>query len=127
MSTSFYPKTNVVFLFKLQGVRVDDDDDEDSDDEEIDMDNDEASEAMSSYFNDMNQELSGTKVASGDCDEWTKPMNIDSTVLKNLLESFKSQDGMAGPASTLLEPLGIRLDKNSSSEWQCLFGANSRL
>jgi len=57
----------------------------------------------------MHQELSSTKVVSGDSEDWNKPLDIDSTVLKNLLESFKSQDGMGGPATTLLETLGVNL------------------
>ena len=63
----------------------------------------------------MKGELQGTNVMSyndnGDAieslDELDKPVNVDATVLKNILESYNSQNGLPGPASTLLRPLGI--------------------
>ena len=83
------------------------------DDDVIDMDHETVSQPMTSYFGEMRNELRGTKVeAEGDDEEeWNRPLNVDAKLLNNLLESYRSQDGAAGPATTLLEPLGLKLDK----------------
>ena len=74
------------------------------------MDEDLESEEMSQYFMQMSSELKDTKVTDPeDSEDWTKPLDIDSNVLSNLMESFRGQGGLPGPASTLLEPLGINL------------------
>ena len=70
---------------------------------------------MTSYFGQMADELRGTKVADADADadeaEWSRPLDVDAKLLNNLLESYRSQEGAAGPATTLLNPLGINLKK----------------
>merc|ERR1719189_2187304 len=82
--------------------------DSDSDQDSVDMDEDLESEEMSQYFMQMSSELKDTKVTDPeDSEDWTKPLDIDSNVLSNLMESFRGQGGLPGPASTLLEPLGI--------------------
>ena len=84
--------------------------DSDSDQDSVDMDEDLESEEMSQYFMQMSSELKDTKVTDPeDSEDWTKPLDIDSNVLSNLMESFRGQGGLPGPASTLLEPLGINL------------------
>lgn len=50
-----------------------------------------------------------------------EPVDIDMNVLKNILESYQSQMGGAGPASNLLGPMGIRLE----SEQQTVKPGNS--
>ncbi|KAI4471110.1 sgt1 protein hsgt1 suppressor of gcr2 [Holotrichia oblita] len=40
-----------------------------------------------------------------------KPVNIDMNALKNILESYKSQLGEAGPSSNMLGPMGIHLNE----------------
>ncbi|XP_034250445.1 protein ecdysoneless [Thrips palmi] len=42
-----------------------------------------------------------------------QPVDIDLNALKNILESFQSQMGAAGPASNLLGPMGIHLENMS--------------
>ena len=89
----------------------------DSDDDVIDLDRDvTVSNEMSKYFGAMKQELSASNVRDGASgeegpEEWDKPLDVDSQLLKNLLESYQSQDGLAGPTSTLLEPLGLKFNK----------------
>ena len=39
-----------------------------------------------------------------------QPVDIDMNALKNILESYQSQMGAAGPASNLLGPMGVHLD-----------------
>lgn len=43
--------------------------------------------------------------------EHFEPVDIDMNALKNILESYQAQMGSAGPASNLLGPMGVRLDK----------------
>ncbi len=91
-------------------------DDNEEDDAVIDLDRDVVSSEMSDYFGQMKHELQGTNVQDEEGpEEWDKPLDVDSKLLKNLLESFQSQDGAAGPTSTLLEPLGIKLNKGEKS------------
>ena len=101
---------------KVLGITDSEDQDEnlesdsDSDQDSVDMDEDLESEEMSQYFMQMSSELKDTKVTDPeDSEDWTKPLDIDSNVLSNLMESFRGQGGLPGPASTLLEPLGINL------------------
>lgn len=43
--------------------------------------------------------------------EHFEPVDIDMNALKNILESYQAQMGAAGPASNLLGPMGVRLEK----------------
>ena len=43
-------------------------------------------------------------------------VNIDFNLAKNLLESFKSQAGMAGPAGNLLGMMGMQLPRDEVEE-----------
>ncbi|KAF6202537.1 hypothetical protein GE061_002933 [Apolygus lucorum] len=43
--------------------------------------------------------------------ETFEPVDIDMNALKNILASYQSQMGGAGPASNLLGPMGVRLDE----------------
>jgi len=103
---------------------VDEESDEESDeddDEEIDMlDSDLVVAPEDAEIDaEMKRELASSKVFQGengdleknveDLDDLDKPLDIDATVLKNLLESFHSQEGALGPAATLLKPMGIDL------------------
>lgn len=49
--------------------------------------------------------------ASGD-----EEIDIDYNLAKNLLESFKGQAGLAGPVSTILADMGIRLPRDEDDE-----------
>jgi len=117
-----------------------DDDDGSGSGDIIDLDRETVSKEMSDYFGQMNNELRGTNVTedrrvgpgrvpgsgpgpvSGpgqddddedDDEDWDRPLDVDAQLLKNLLESYQSQDGSAGPTSTLLEPLGIKMKKKN--------------
>merc|ERR1719433_1295618 len=100
---------------KVLGISSDNDQDlseteEDSEQESIDMNEDLESAEMSEYFLQMSNQLKDTNVADPeDSEDWTKPLNVDANVLSNLLESYRGQGGLPGPASTLLEPLGFNL------------------
>lgn len=55
-------------------------------------------------------ETDGNKGLDTDEDEdEDEEVNIDFTLAKNLLEAFKSQGGMAGPAGNLMGLMGVRL------------------
>lgn len=45
--------------------------------------------------------------------EELQPLDIDLNLVSNLLESLSSQEGLAGPASNLLQSLGLHLPPNS--------------
>lgn len=47
--------------------------------------------------------------ANGNGLEDYKPIDVDLTALKNILESYNSQQGLPGPASNLLETMGVTL------------------
>lgn len=105
-SLDFDPDQFESALRKVLDIPNEDEDDSDSEEEDDDVDLDK--ETVSDYYKEMDEELKGTKV-HGEEEEWDRPLDIDSRVLNNLLESFKSQEGLPGPASTLLEPLGFNL------------------
>ncbi|KAM6916341.1 protein ecdysoneless homolog [Xenentodon cancila] len=50
-----------------------------------------------------------------DADEEIQPLDLDVNLVTNLLESLSCQAGLAGPASNLLQSLGINLPPNSDS------------
>lgn len=48
-----------------------------------------------------------------DTEEEIQPLDLDLNLVTNLLESLSSQAGLSGPASNLLQSLGIHLPPNS--------------
>lgn len=46
-------------------------------------------------------------------EEEIQPLDVDLNLVSNLLESLSCQDGLAGPASNLLQSLGLHLPPNS--------------
>lgn len=46
-------------------------------------------------------------------EEEIQPLDVDLNLVTNLLESLASQAGLAGPASNLLQSMGIHLPANS--------------
>ncbi|KAM6997175.1 protein ecdysoneless homolog [Tautogolabrus adspersus] len=48
-----------------------------------------------------------------DTDEEIQPLDVDLNLVTNLLESLSCQAGLAGPASNLLQSLGLHLPPNS--------------
>lgn len=79
---------------------------------------------MQQYMEQMDRELANTTLGesfekkNGDGFEDIenfKPVDIDVNALKNILESYKSQLGEAGPSSTMLGPMGIHFDRHDKS------------
>lgn len=58
----------------------------------------------------------GPAATSGQSEESLEelpPLDIDLNLVSNLLESLSSQEGLSGPASNLLQSLGLHLPPNS--------------
>ena len=66
---------------------------------------------MNEYYDAMSNELKDTKVA-----EDLDPLNIDGKLLSNFLESFKNQEGLQGPASTILGNLGFDINDITNNQ-----------
>lgn len=47
-----------------------------------------------------------------DEDDDFRPVNVDVNVVKNLMESYGSQQGVPGPASNILGSMGFHLPRN---------------
>uniref|UniRef100_A0A3B5R137 Ecdysoneless homolog (Drosophila) n=1 Tax=Xiphophorus maculatus TaxID=8083 RepID=A0A3B5R137_XIPMA len=117
-----------------------DDDDEEEEEEEVvnateegssgpaEMSAAETLNSLKSYMDQMDQELQSTNVGKSfsqtvnasfyeggvdEAEEEIQPLDIDVNLVANLLESLSSQSGLAGPASNLLQSLGIQLPPNS--------------
>ncbi|KAK4876789.1 hypothetical protein RN001_009295 [Aquatica leii] len=81
---------------------------------------------MKDYMTQMDQELSTTTIGKSfqtkekcegfDDVESFRPVDIDMNALKNVLESYQAQMGEAGPASTMLGPMGIHLEPSTSHD-----------
>lgn len=80
---------------------------------------------MQQYMEEMDRELAATTIGDSfqkhngdsfeDVESFT-PVDINVNALKNILESYRSQLGEAGPSSNMLGPMGIRLDPRESGE-----------
>ncbi|XP_067093144.1 protein ecdysoneless homolog [Osmerus mordax] len=99
----------------------------------------EALDGLRRYMDEMDQELLGTNVGQsftqkdgaksalgtdsprptggeplqGEEEEEIQPLDVDLNLVTNLLESLSSQAGLAGPASNLLQSMGIHLPPNT--------------
>ncbi|KAJ8958175.1 hypothetical protein NQ318_006114 [Aromia moschata] len=85
----------------------------------------EVKDKMQEYMEQMDRELASTTIGesfekkNGDSFEDIesfKPVDIDVNALKNILESYRSQLGEAGPSSNMLGPMGVHLDPNGSGD-----------
>ncbi|XP_048419564.1 protein ecdysoneless homolog [Stegostoma tigrinum] len=103
---------------------------------EEDMSATETLENIRDYMKQMDQELARTQIGksftkitdkggsdeldvseeaegeSGEEDFKVLPVDVDLNLVENLLESYSSQAGLAGPASNILQSMGIRLPDN---------------
>lgn len=124
------------------GEELDSDDLEDEDDSEGDEEEKEADEmngpetleSLKKYMDQMDEELMATNIGQSfhqthttadpqngsphslpkdETEEEIQPLDLDLNLVTNLLESLSSQAGLAGPASNLLQSLGIHLPPNS--------------
>lgn len=74
-------------------------------------------EELSHVMQQMDQELANSTMAKSfdhaveqqEQGEGLKPVDIDLNLVKNLLESYTAQEGGAGPASNILQSMGIRM------------------
>ncbi|KAF8081978.1 hypothetical protein N665_0854s0015 [Sinapis alba] len=121
-----------------EGSSMDMDFEDDSEGEDPNDDDDEKEAFMESYSGAMNEELkkstleksfehvnqhsskqngesSKTSDEKEDDDEFT-PIDADFNLVKNLLESYSSQQGLPGPASNLLGLMGLQLPKDSNEK-----------
>ncbi|ODQ53514.1 SGT1-domain-containing protein [Saitoella complicata NRRL Y-17804] len=85
--------------------------------EEVD---DKEEKSLQDVMDAMDAELAGTSIGqtfATEEDEDDRELDIDFNLAKNMLESFKSQGGLAGPGGNLLARMGISLpnDEGSSS------------
>ncbi|XP_013783634.1 protein ecdysoneless homolog [Limulus polyphemus] len=65
---------------------------------------------------DQKQDESKNQTMSAEEDDLeVQPIDVDLTVLKNILESYNSQQGMPGPASSILSSMGLQLPENTDS------------
>ncbi|GAU27541.1 hypothetical protein TSUD_29730 [Trifolium subterraneum] len=96
-------------------------------------DNDEEDTFMRPYSDAMNEELKettlqksfvraeeqvpkkdeGTSHAAEDMDNDFSPIDVDVNLLKSLLDSFSSQQGLPGPASNLLGLMGVQFPQDT--------------
>eukprot|EP00111_Clytia_hemisphaerica_P007767 TCONS_00022566-protein len=61
----------------------------------------------------MDDELKGTSIPrSFQSQEGEEGLNYDVNLIRNFLESFQSQDGLAGPVSNILQSMGMSLPPN---------------
>jgi len=76
------------------------------------MDKELAGTTMAQSFDHV-QEEEGLQEQQGEGQqlegEELRPVDIDFNLVKNLLESYASQDGGAGPTSNILQSMGIKL------------------
>uniref|UniRef100_A0A1J3I5T9 Protein SGT1-like protein n=1 Tax=Noccaea caerulescens TaxID=107243 RepID=A0A1J3I5T9_NOCCA len=118
-----------------EGSSMDMDFDDIEDDSEGEESNEEAKESfMESYSGAMNEELKNSTLEKSfehvsqpsskqneesskglDEEEFT-PIDADFNLVKNLLESYSSQQGLPGPASNLLGLMGLQLPKDSNDK-----------
>lgn len=80
---------------------------------------------MQQYMEEMDRELAATTIGDSfqkhngdsfeDVENFT-PVDINVNALKNILESYRSQLGEAGPSSNMLGPMGVHLDAQGSKE-----------
>lgn len=113
-----------------------DDLDYESDGMEGSSDNEEMSSFMGSYSDALNEELKtttlnksfiraneqtvktdeGTSKAAGDVEEEFTPVDVDVNLVKSLIDSFSSQEGLPGPATNLLGLMGLHLPQDAKKD-----------
>uniref|UniRef100_A0A8C2ZVL6 Ecdysoneless homolog (Drosophila) n=1 Tax=Cyclopterus lumpus TaxID=8103 RepID=A0A8C2ZVL6_CYCLU len=139
---SFEPDSMANALDRLLGSKEEELDSDDLDDDEEEEDGDEGDEeekeghtemngtesldGLRKYMDQMDQELMSTNIGQSfnltvnyrityqeETEEEIQPLDVDLNLVANLLESLSCQSGLAGPASNLLQSLGIHLPPNS--------------
>ncbi|XP_075697646.1 protein ecdysoneless homolog isoform X3 [Rhinoderma darwinii] len=113
--------------------------DEDLDDDQATSVNADALQSLHSYMDVMDRELAQTNIGKSftkkknaqevfqptkadeeeevNADETDlTPVDVDLNLVTNILESFSSQSGLAGPVSNLLQSMGVHLPENTDQE-----------
>ena len=66
------------------------------------------------HSDDQKQDGADSEAPGDEClRESPKPVDVDFNLVKNLLDSYSSQGGMAGPGSNILHSLGIRIPEKT--------------
>ena len=60
-------------------------------------------------------ESSAGKMEGAGGEEEQPPVDVDLNLVKNLLDSFTMQQGLAGPASNILRSMGVELPQDSDA------------
>ncbi|XVF15299.1 hypothetical protein REPUB_Repub09cG0139100 [Reevesia pubescens] len=66
------------------------------------------------HANEQSIKNEGTSNATEDMDEEFSPVDVDINLVKNLLDSFSSQQGLPGPTSNMLGLMGLQLPKDDN-------------
>lgn len=66
-------------------------------------------EDLTSQGNRQTQEDLSAGARTHEEDEGGLPVDVDFNLVKNILESFSTQQGLAGPASNILNSMGVWL------------------
>jgi len=82
------------------------DDDVDSSDEEND-DKGDSDPVILDYMSRLDAEVGGEVAGRSDLPDLERPLEVDSNVLSNLLSSYSAELGFGGPASSILNTIGI--------------------
>uniref|UniRef100_A0A8C5L6K6 Ecdysoneless cell cycle regulator n=1 Tax=Jaculus jaculus TaxID=51337 RepID=A0A8C5L6K6_JACJA len=77
------------------------------------MDQELAHTSIGKSFTTRNQSTNSDEEDSGAGDCGVTPVDVDLNLVSNILESYSSQAGLAGPASNLLQSMGVQLPDNS--------------
>lgn len=89
------------------------------DEPEMDLESSKVGNKLKEYMEAMDRELATTCVGHTedkfDDIESFEPVDIDMGVLKNVIESYESQMGGAGPITNMLGPMGVHLEKAKQS------------
>lgn len=127
----------------LEDDEEDEEDEEEKEEVSAEINGPETLDNLKKYMDQMDQELLGTNIGQSFNQNYSKsgtqngspqssgmenlqreeggeeteddiqPLDLDLNLVTNLLESLSSQAGLAGPASNLLQSLGIHLPPNS--------------
>lgn len=68
-----------------------------------------------SFDDDLDSDDDDNVAAAAGNDADYRPVDVDLTALKNILESYSSQEGLPGPAGNLLSAMGISVPRDEDS------------
>lgn len=79
-------------------------------------DESESEEDIREHMDAVEKELREAGALDGNSDDEDKELDIDYNLAKNMLEAFKSQGGLPGPAGNLLKQMGIVLPRDEGDD-----------